>query len=89
MMKAGIDWDQVVSLIPQRKIFLGWGALDAGTPKIMYRSFINAIEKRRKKESFDKSVYLHEEPEKGHEITMPMMEDALEFLKLALYEGKE
>ena len=84
MMKAGIDWDQVVSLIPPRKIFLGWGALDAGTPEIMYRSFINAIEKRRKKESFDKCVYMHEEPGKGHEITMPMMESALDFFKANL-----
>ena len=88
MMKAGIDWDQVVSLIPPRKIFLGWGALDAGSPKIMYRSFINAIEKRRKKESFDKCVYLHEEHEKGHEITMQMMERAMRFFKANLKGAK-
>lgn len=81
MMKAGIDWDQVVSLIPPRKIFLGWGALDAGSPEIMYRSFINAIERRREKESFGKCVYLHEEPGKGHEITMPMLKNALKFFR--------
>ena len=84
MMKAGIDWDQVVSLIPPRKIFLGWGALDAGTPEVMYRSFISAIGKRCKKESFDKCVYVHEEPTKGHEITMPMLQSALDFLKANL-----
>lgn len=81
MVKAGIDWDQVVSLIPPSKIFMGWGALDAGTPEIMYRSFISAIEARCKNEFFDKSVYFYEETAKGHEITMPMLESALDFLR--------
>ncbi|MFA6175951.1 MAG: hypothetical protein WC765_05175 [Phycisphaerae bacterium] len=84
MMKAGIDWDQVVSLLPPRKLFLGWGALDAGTPKIIYRSFIRAVEKRRQKESYDKCLFLHEEPEAGHQITMPMLENALKFLRASL-----
>ncbi|MEI6166920.1 MAG: hypothetical protein WCS52_06975 [bacterium] len=81
MIKASIDWDQVVSLIPPRKIFLGWGALDAGSPEIMYRSFISAIERRRKNKSSDKCLSLHEEPGKGHEITLPMLDNALRFFQ--------
>jgi dienelactone hydrolase len=76
MMKAGIDWDQVVSLIPPRKIFLAWGAKDAGTPEPMYRAFCDAV--RLKDE---KSLAVFEEPDKGHEITMPMLQDAIRFLK--------
>ena len=83
-MKAGIDWDQVVSLVAPRKIYFGWGALDAGSPEIMYRSFINAIEKRCRKESLDKCVYLHEEPKKGHEVTMAMLENGMRFFKANL-----
>ena len=82
MMKAGIDWDQVAALIPPRKIFLGWGARDEGTPELMYRSFVSAIEKQQNRESAGKCLYLYEEPEKGHEITMPMLESALDFLKV-------
>jgi len=84
MMKAGIDWDQIVSLIPPRKIFLGWGALDEGTPEVMYRSFLRAIKKRQGKKPADACLSLHEEPEKGHEITMPMLGNALAFLKSTL-----
>lgn len=79
MMKAGIDWDQVVSLIPPRKIFLAWGALDEGTPEPMYRAFCKAIASRDKR-----SITLFEETARGHEITMPMLEAALEFLNLSI-----
>jgi dienelactone hydrolase len=79
MIQAGIDWDQVVSLIPPRKIFLAWGAKDAGTPEPMYRAFCDAIRIKDKK-----SLTVFEEPEKGHEITMPMLQSAIQFLKANL-----
>jgi pimeloyl-ACP methyl ester carboxylesterase len=81
MMTAGIDWDQVVSLIPPRKIFLGWGALDEGTPEPVYRAYVRALEERCSDEGLPQSVFVHEELEKGHQITMPMMHAALSFLK--------
>jgi dienelactone hydrolase len=80
MMKAGIDWDQVVSLIPPRKIFMAWGAKDEGTPEPMYKAFCDAIRKRDKK-----SLTVFEELERGHEITMPMLENALGFLKREIH----
>lgn len=85
MMKAGLDWDQVVALIPPRKIFMGWGARDAGSPEPMYRSFVKAIRAQEKKASV-RCLRLYEEPEKGHEITLPMMDAALSFLKRSLGE---
>jgi len=33
MMQAGLDWDQVVSLIPPRKIFMARGENDKGLPE--------------------------------------------------------
>jgi dienelactone hydrolase len=84
MIRAGIDWDQVVALIPPRKIFLAWGALDEGTPEPAYRAFADAIQRRCEKENFKDVLYLHEEPDKGHEITMPMLQNAIQFLKTSL-----
>lgn len=81
MMKAGLDWDQIVALIPPRKLFLGWGALDEGTPEIMFRSFVQAMERRTQEKAFAPSVFIHEELASGHEITPPMLEAALEFLR--------
>ena len=79
MMKAGLDWDQVVSLIAPRKVFLGWGAKDEGTPEPMYRVFCDAV---RSKD--EKSLMVFEEPDRGHEITMPMLQNALGFFKANL-----
>jgi len=79
MVKAGIDWDQVVALIPPGKIFMGWGALDEGTPETMYRAFCDAIRIKDRK-----SLTVFEEPEKSHEITMPMLQNAIQFLKRSL-----
>ena len=79
MVKAGIDWDQIVALIPPRKIFLGWGAKDEGTPEPMYRAFCDAISARD-----EKSLTVFEEHDRGHEITKPMLEAALGFLKREL-----
>ena len=76
MIKAGIDWDQVVSLITPRKIFLGWGALDEGTPEPEYRAFCAAIRLRN-----ENSLTVFEAPDKGHEITMSMLQNAIQFLK--------
>ncbi len=81
MIKAGIDWDQVVALVAPRKIFLGWGALDAGTPEDMYRAFVDAIEARCKKENLPKSVFTFEEKDHAHEITPKMLSAAIDFLK--------
>ncbi|MFH0795813.1 MAG: hypothetical protein V2A65_02000 [Candidatus Omnitrophota bacterium] len=84
MIKAGIDWDQVVALAAPRKLFFGWGAKDEGSPEPMYRAFIKTIENRCKKETLPKSVFVHEEPEHGHEITGKMMANAIQFLKDSL-----
>ncbi|MCM8804553.1 MAG: hypothetical protein NC833_04810 [Candidatus Omnitrophica bacterium] len=83
MVKAGIDWDQVVSLIPPRKIFFGWGSKDPGSPEVMYRSFVKAIEDRCKKEGLPKSVFTYEE-EVEHKITKKMLSSAIKFLKEGL-----
>lgn len=82
MVTAGIDWDQVVSLIPPRKIFLGWGAKDAGTPEPMYKAFCDAIRSRN-----EQSLAVFEDFDTGHTITMPMMQSAIQFLKTNLVEG--
>lgn len=81
MVRAGIDWDQVVALAAPRKLFLGRGALDEGTPEVMCRAFVTAIETRCKAEKLPASVFLHEEPNEGHAITEAMLCRALEFLK--------
>jgi len=81
MIEAGIDWDQTISLIPPRKIFFGWGGKDEGSPEVMYRSFVNAIEERCRKENLSQSVFTYEEKEIGHKITMKMLEASIKFLK--------
>ena len=81
MIKTGIDWDQVAALTAPRKLFLGWGALDEGTPESTYRAFVDAIEKRCRTEGFSPSVFTYEEANKGHEITCTMLETAMVFLK--------
>jgi len=80
MVDAGIDWDQVVALVAPRKLFLGWGAKDVGTPEVMYRAFWDAIELRCNAEGLPPSVVTHEEPDKGHEVTEAMLTNALMFL---------
>jgi dienelactone hydrolase len=79
MLKAGIDWDLVVSLIPPRKVFLAWGAKDEGTPEPMYNAFCDAI-----RSMDEKSITVFEEPNKGHEMTMPMLQEAIQFLEKSL-----
>jgi len=81
MVKAGIDWDQVVSLAAPRKLFFGWGAKDEGSPEVMYRAFVKAIEERCRKEKLPKSIFVHEEPNCGHEITKGMLSNAIKFLR--------
>ena len=81
MIKAGLDWDRVVALVPPRKLFFGWGARDEGTPEVMYRAFVEAIEKRCRNEGLPGSLFLHEEADRGHEITNDMLNAALGFLK--------
>lgn len=87
MVDAGVDWDQVVALTAPRKLFLGWGALDEGTPEPMYRAFTDAIEKRCKKEALPQSVFTYEEVDKGHDITKDMLETAMQFLTNNLIMG--
>lgn len=84
MVEAGIDWDQVVALAAPRKLFFGWGALDEGTPEPMYRAFVDAIEQRCLKEGLAQSVFVHEEPDHGHEITQDMLMSAIRFLQKSL-----
>jgi len=84
MVAAGIDWDQVAALAAPRKLFLGWGALDEGTPEPMYRAFVDAIEQCCRKEGLPQSVFVHEEPDRGHEITDGMLLNAIDFLQGSL-----
>ncbi|MFA6102860.1 MAG: hypothetical protein WCV67_07755 [Victivallaceae bacterium] len=84
MLQNGIDWDQVVSLIPPRKLFLAWGALDAGTPEQEYKAYTDAIKRRCEEENFQNVLYLYEESNKGHNITMPMLQSAIQFLKASI-----
>jgi dienelactone hydrolase len=87
MIKAGIDWDQVVSLIAPRKAFFAWGALDEGTPEPGYRAFVDAITEHCKREGLEPCLSVHEDMDVGHEITAPMMDDAIQFLKTELGES--
>lgn len=80
MIKAGIDWDQVVALAAPRPFFFGWGQKDKGTPEIMYHAFVDAIHKRCKEEGLPVSVFTHVEEQEGHNITEAMLSNALEFL---------
>lgn len=81
MMQAGIDWDQVVALAAPRKFFFGWAPKDEGTPEVMYRSFVDAIETRCQKEGLPRSVFVHEEEDGGHELTEAMLSNAIRFLQ--------
>jgi len=84
MLSAGIDWDKVVALTAPRKLFLGWGAKDEGSPRVMYHAFADAIRRRCREEGLPRSVFTYEEPRKGHEITPGMLAAALEFLRRQL-----
>ncbi len=81
MLKAGIDWDQVVALAAPRKFFFGWAPKDEGTPEVMYRAFVDAIEARYQAEGLPPSVFVHEEEDGGHELTEAMLGNAIRFLK--------
>lgn len=84
MIKAGIDWDQVVSLIAPRKTFLAWGAKDDGTPEPEYRAFVDAIDARCKDEALGQCAFTHEDYEVGHKMTPAMVDEAMAFLKTHL-----
>ncbi len=84
MVAAGIDWDQVVALAAPRKLFFGWGALDEGTPEVMYRAFVSAIRHRCQHARLPDSLVVHEELKRGHEVTEAMLTRALEFLREGL-----
>jgi dienelactone hydrolase len=84
MLSAGIDWDQVVALAAPRKLFMGWGGKDEGTPAPMAEAFVDAIRDRCRREGLPDSVVAHHEPQADHAITEPMLSAALEFLKAEL-----
>ena len=84
MVQAGIDWDQVVSLIRPRKVFLGWAAKDNGSPEPMYRAFVEAIRARRGEDGAGQCVFVHENADGGHEITPAMLDDSMAFLREGL-----
>ena len=39
MMAAGIDWDQIFSMIAPRPVFMVYGTDDAGTPEVIGHKF--------------------------------------------------
>lgn len=80
MIQAGLDWDQVVALTPPRRLFLAWGALDAGTPEPAYRAFVTALRVRSEQLGGPPAVTTYEDHERGHELTQPMLQAALSFL---------
>lgn len=81
MVKAGIDWDQVVATVAPRAMFLERGGLDEGTPEPMFRAFVTAIERRCKQEHLPPSVVAFEEPQVGHAVTEPGLQAGLAFLR--------
>ncbi len=86
MVKAGLDWDQVVALAAPRKFFLAWGTQDAGTPEDMVQAFVKAIRIRCRKEGLPESVEVCRE-DAGHSITETMLTRALQFLRENLRPG--
>jgi dienelactone hydrolase len=87
MVKAGIDWDQVVATAAPRGLFLERGGLDAGTPEPMYRAFVSAIEQRCAREHLPTSLLAFEEPQVAHAVTEPGLRAGLEFLRKYLSRG--
>lgn len=57
-------------------LFFGWGAKDEGTPEPMYRAFCDAVRRRD-----TSALTVHEDPDRGHEITLPMLDAAMRFLE--------
>lgn len=83
MVSAGIDFDQIVALVPPRRLFFAWGGLDAGTPESSYRAYVEAIRARCHRDALPDALTLHEDPTVGHEITPGMLDAALRFLSEA------
>jgi dienelactone hydrolase len=81
MVKAEIDWDQVVATAAPRGLFLERGGLDAGTPEPMYRAFVTAVERRCARDRLPPSLMAFEEPQVAHAVTEPGLKAGLEFLR--------
>ena len=88
MVAAGIDWDQVVATAAPRRLFLGRGGKDEGSPAVMCEAFVAAIERRCREEGLPPSVETFVEPDQGHTITEPMLASALRFLSESLSPEK-
>lgn len=84
MVAAGIDWDQVAATVAPRALFLEHGSLDEGTPVVMYRDFVAAIERRCQREGLPSSMVAFDEPGKGHGVTESGLRAGLAFLKKRL-----
>ena len=81
MVKAGIDWDQVVATAAPRALFIEHGGLDVGTPEPMFRAFVTAIENRCAGEHLPPSLTAFDEPQAKHGVTEPGLRAGLDFLR--------
>ena len=79
IITAGVDYDQLVASIVPRKIFLGWGEKDDGTPEVMTRAFVDAIEKESRRQKVESCVELFTSPG-PHDITPEMLAASIAFL---------
>lgn len=83
MVKAGIDFDQVIATIAPRPLFLAWGRKDLGSPESMYRAFVTAYNERCARERLPARVTCYES-DSGHELTSPMLHKIMEFFHRTL-----
>jgi len=83
IVTAGIDYDQLVASIVPRKLFMGWGRYDDGTPRVMMQAFVDAIEAESKRQNVESCVELFVS-EGGHDITEQMLDSAIAFLRREL-----
>jgi dienelactone hydrolase len=78
MVDAGIDFDQVVASIVPRKLFMGWGRSDVGTPRSMTEAFVSAVEQESQRQGVESCVQLYAS-DAGHDVTGEMLAAAEQF----------
>jgi hypothetical protein len=79
LIATGVDYDQLVASIVPRKLFMGWGRKDDGTPEVMTRAFFDAVEAESVRQGVEGCVELFAS-DAGHMPTPEMMDAAFAFL---------